>query len=113
MTKTINRYAENENKNEKNKSYIVPFTLYNSDLVIGTNCIHVYSNNVKQSFISFNSINSLTTANQQFCEEIEHWVKNLIKKSTLISGIAEKQRFQFFNKTYKAIDAAIDRIKNY
>ena len=40
-------------------------------------------------------------------------MKNLIKKSTLISGIAEKERFQFFNKSYKAIDVAIDRINNY
>jgi hypothetical protein len=58
-------------------------------------------------------MNSLTTSNQQFCEEIEHWTKNLIKKSTLISGIAEKQRFQFFSKAYKAIDLSIERIKNY
>jgi len=58
-------------------------------------------------------MNSLTTSNHQFCEEIEHWMKNLIKKSTLISSIAEKQRFQFFSKAYKAIDLSIERIKNY
>ena len=65
------------------------------------------------SYITFNTLNSLTTTNRQFCEEIEHWMKNLIKKSTLISGISEKQRFQFFNKIYKSIDLAIERIKNY
>ena len=37
-------------------------------------------------------------------------MKNLIKKSTLISSIAEKQRFQFFSKAYKAIDLCIERI---
>ncbi len=113
MAQSINRYAENENKNEKTKSYQTPFNLYNSDLVIGTNCIHVTINGGNYSYISFNSVNSLTSSNNAFCEEIEHWMKNLIKKSTLISGIAEKQRFQFFNKIYKNIDASIERIKNY
>ncbi len=113
MVQAINRYAESENKNEVIKSLITPFNLYNSDLVIGTNCIHVTVGGSVLSYISFNTLNSLTTSNQQFCEEIEHWTKNLIKKSTLISGIAEKQRFQFFNQTYKAIDASIEKVKNY
>lgn len=113
MVQTIHTYAEKENKNDRNNSYVVPFQLYNSDLVIGTNCIHVNSDGHIFSYISFNTLNSLTTSNQQFCGEIEHWMKNLSKKSTLISGIAEKQRFQFFNKIYKAIDVSIEKIKNY
>ncbi len=113
MMQAINTYAENETKGKNPHSGITSFGLYNSDLVIGTNCIHINVNNAVYSYISFNTMNSLTTGNQQFCEEIEHWMKNLIKKSTLISGIAEKQRFQFFSKAYKAIDQCIERIKNY
>lgn len=112
MMQAIHRFAENENKNEA-KSSGVSFSLFNSDLVIGTNCIHININSAVYSYISFNTMNSLTTGNHQFCEEIEHWMKNLIKKSTLISSIAEKQRFQFFSKAYKAIDQCIERIKNY
>lgn len=113
MAQSINHFAEQENKNEKDNSHVIPFHLYNSELVIGTNCIHVNVDDNVFSYISFNTLNSLTTSNQQFCEEIEHWMKNLIKKSTLISGIAEKQRFQFFNLAYKAIDQSIEKIKNY
>lgn len=112
LAESINQFSENENKSDKNK-HTIPFSLYSSDLVIGTNCIHVTHNDLFYSYISFNTLNSLTTSNQQFCDEIEHWMKNLIKKSTLISGIAEKQRFQFFNKIYKSIDLAIERIKNF
>lgn len=108
MAQAINQYAEEENKSKSSS-----FNLYNSDLVIGTNCIHVTIAGSAISYISFNTMNSLTTSNNQFCEEIEHWMKNLIKKSTLISSIAEKQRFQFFSKAYKAIDLCIERIKNY
>lgn len=113
MAQSINEYAELETKNTRSNQKIPPFNLYNSDLVIGTNCIHVNIDGGIYSYISFNTLNSLTTANQQFCEEIEHWMKNLMKKSTLISGVAEKQRFQFFNKIYKGIDLAIEKIKNY
>lgn len=112
MMQAINDYAEHEHKSD-NSSPNTSFSLYNSDLVIGTNCIHVNTGGTAFSYISFNTLNSLTTGNQEFCEEIEHWMKNLIKKSTLISGIAEKQRFQFFSKAYKAIDQCIERVKNY
>ncbi len=113
MMQAINHYAESENKSDSGKKPTTSFNLYNSDLVIGTNCIHVNLGGAVFSYISFNTLNSLTTGNQEFCEEIEHWMKNLIKKSTLISGIAEKQRFQFFSKAYKAIDQCIERVKNY
>lgn len=113
MMQAINHYAEHESKSEPGKKPSVSLNLYNSDLVIGTNCIHVNLGGTVFSYISFNTLNSLTTTNQEFCEEIEHWMKNLIKKSTLISGIAEKQRFQFFSKAYKAIDQCIERVKNY
>lgn len=106
MLMQMSTEAESESKHG------AAFSLYDSDLTIGTNCIHVKANDKLMSFISFNSFNSLGTNNQQFCDEIEQWMRNLIKKSTLISGVAEKQRFQFFNKTYKAIDACIDRINN-
>lgn len=89
------------------------YKLYNSDLVIGTNCIHIRTDHFNSAYISFNTLNSLTTTNQVFCEEIEHWMKNLMKKSTLISGSAEKQRFRFFSNMRRHITACEERIKNY
>jgi hypothetical protein len=111
MVNSIHQFAENETKTKPSNQ--PTFSLYNSDLVIGTNCIHVTLENATYSYISFNTLNSLTTTNKEFCEEIEHWTKNLIKKSTLISGVAEKQRFQFFSKANKAIESCIERINNY
>jgi hypothetical protein len=109
---TLQKWAEAENKdvqagNPQN------YWLYNSDLIIGTNCIHVATDMFNSSYISFNTVNSLTTTNQTFCEEIEHWIKNLIRKSNLISGTAEKQRFRFFSNMHKLISEAEERIRNY
>jgi hypothetical protein len=61
----------------------------------------------RYSYITFNTLNSLTTNNPEFCEETEHWMKNLERKSTLISGISEKQRYQFFSKMFKTLDSYI------
>jgi len=109
MIELVHRNAENARKNvsDKNES----FFLYNSEVVLGTNCIYVLTGESKYSYISFNTLNSLTTNNPQFCEETEHWVRNLEKKSTLISGVAEKQRYQFFNKMFKKVDSYIEAVK--
>ncbi|GIV28458.1 MAG: hypothetical protein KatS3mg027_2272 [Bacteroidia bacterium] len=80
----------------------IPFHLYRCDVMIGTNCIVVEKNQKPiLSFISFNTLNSLSTSNEIFCREANLWVKNLIKKSTLLSGTSEKERFKFFNEMIK------------
>jgi hypothetical protein len=100
--------AENSRKNVSDKNET--FAMYSSEVVLGTNCIYAVMGEQKYSYISFNSINSLTTRNTEFCEETENWLRNLEKRSSLISGIAEKQRFQFFNKMFNTIDAYIETI---
>lgn len=110
MVDSLNTYSE---QGAKLPGGPQNYTLYNSDLVIGTNCILITTDQFTSSYISFNTLNSITTTNRAFCEEIEHWMKNLMKKSTLISGSAEKQRFRFFNKMRQNITACEERIKNY
>lgn len=108
MIDIILKNAESSRKNISDKTET--FFLYNSEVVLGTNCIYVVMGETTYSYISFNTMNSLTTNNPQFCEETDHWVRNLEKKSTLISGVSEKQRYQFFSKMYKRIDACIEHV---
>ncbi len=80
----------------------IPFHLYRCDIMIGTNCIVIEkSQKPILSFISFNTLNSLSTTNEIFCNETSNWIKNLIKKSTLLSGTSEKERYKFFNEMIK------------
>jgi hypothetical protein len=101
-----NAEAARKNISDKNET----FFLYNSEVVLGTNCIYVIMGDARYSYISFNTLNSLTTNNPQFCEETEHWMRNLEKKSTLISGVAEKQRYQFFNRMFQNVDDYIEKV---
>lgn len=72
------------------------YTLYNSDLMIGNNCVLIRAGGGRHAYISHNTFNTMVTTNSGFCDETENWLKNLIRKSTPISGVSEKQRFRFF-----------------
>lgn len=110
MIDYIEQCAETGRKNISDKEET--FQFYASDVVLGTNCIYLQTGDSRYAYISFNSFNSLNTNNSEFCEETEHWVKNLVKKSTLISVVAEKQRFQFFNKIRTNLQNCVKRIES-
>ncbi len=74
------------------------FKLYHSDIEIGNNTIFVKSGENKILYLTHNTMNKIVTVNRQFCDSTETWIENLKRKSNLISGVSEKQRFQFFNK---------------
>lgn len=106
--------VQNAEDSRKEKSDVTEsYQLYNSEVVLGTNCIYLKTGEVNHAYISFNTMNSLNTSNNEFCDETEHWVKNIIKKSTLISGVAEKQRYQFFSKLNAAIDNCENRLNSF
>ncbi len=109
MIEMIQTNAENARKNISDKEET--FLLYCSEIVLGTNCIYTLMGDAKYSHISFNTLNSLTTNNPEFCEETEHWMRNLEQKSTLISGVGQKERYQFFSKMFKVIDGAIEKVR--
>ncbi len=83
------------------------YTLYNSELMIGNNCILVTAGGSRSAYVTHNTFNVMVTTNSAFCDETENWIKNLIKKCTPISGVSEKQRFQFF----KIMNDKIEKMK--
>lgn len=81
----------------------VEFKLYFSDLMVGTNSILITAGSSKVCYLSINTFNSMATTNSGFNEENDRWVKNIIRKSTLLSGVSEKQRMKFFKLLYDKI----------
>ena len=110
MVEYIETSAESSRKEVSSK--LENFQLYSSEVVLGTNCIYAKMPNVSYTYISFNTMNSLTTNNHEFCDETEHWMRNIIKKSTLISGVAEKERYRFFSGMYKNIENCHAKLKS-
>lgn len=88
------------------------FTMYQSEFVLMNNHIFVTAGNSKFLYLTHNTFNSIVTNNIVFCNENEEWLKNIIRKSTQISGVGEKQRYQFFRKTQEKIADLITRINS-
>lgn len=82
------------------------FKLYTSDLMIGNNCVWVEPGkqvSPERIFLGHNTFNTISTTDPKFVSETKMWVNNLIKKSVLLTGSAEKQRLIFFKKMYERI----------
>ena len=86
------------------------FRLYLSDVMIGNNNILVKLGDAQVTYLTHNTLNYLITTNQDFCRETDSWIKNLMRKSTLLSGASEKQRNQFFRKAQDNIRELQSRI---
>lgn len=88
-----------------------PYTFFISDLMIGTNCVQVQTNDTRSTFLGFNTFNSMSTRNLMFNDQNERWMKNLISKSTQISQTAEKIRNQFFQAMTDRVEALREKVR--
>jgi hypothetical protein len=86
------------------------FNLFLSEIEIGNNCIYTEVAGNMTVYLAYNTFNKITTTNQAFCSEIQQWLTNLITKSTPISEVSEKHRYQFFKKLHKGIEEIRNRI---
>jgi len=95
---------------EKNESGKENFKLYKSEVIIGNNSILANIGSTKIAYVSNNTFNMMSTTSADFVHENELWLNNLLRKSTLISGVAEKQRNQFFRVLRDKVELVRQRI---
>ncbi|MCW3083898.1 MAG: hypothetical protein JWP12_1264 [Bacteroidetes bacterium] len=115
MLDRIKRQAELNIKldaNDKPTSAENNYALYHSDVMIGNNCVLVTTAGLKATYLSYHTFNTILTTNTAFCGETDLWLKNLIRKSNLISGVAEKQRYRYFKKIEDLMKKLRDKIES-
>lgn len=86
------------------------FKLYKSEVMIGNNSILANIGSTKIAYVSNNTFNMMSTTSADFVHENELWLNNLLRKSTLISGVAEKQRNQFFRVLRDKVESLRQKI---
>ena len=89
------------------------YTLYQLDIMMGNITVYVKVGEMRQVFLAFHSFNTLSPAHPLFGQETENWLNNMLKRATLISGTAEKQRESFFNTTTKEIQKSRDKLNKF
>lgn len=111
-TKQLNALnPELETKPEMEDGLSLNFKLYLSDIELNNNCQLITIGDFQSVSLGHLSFSSMTTNNESYCKKTEQWLNNIIKKSTLVSGSAEKQRFQFFQNANKMIDSLMKSIE--
>lgn len=86
------------------------FNLYYNEIIAADNSIYAEYGNVKESYKPHIVLNYMITNNVQYCNYIKTVFDGVLKKSTIVSGVNEKERNQFFNYNLKRIDRAIKKL---
>ncbi len=82
--------------NDKEKKQLGSFQMYYNEVIVGDNSILSILDGNKSVFLIHSVINFMITRDVMFCENTYESIQNLIKKSTLISEVSERERSRFF-----------------
>jgi len=113
QVETIQEQAEAGKKflnGDKTAGQGANYVIYHSDIEITNNCVLLNMGDAQIVYLGHQSFNAMGTSNTTYCNETRKWFDNIIRKSTLISGVSEKLRYQFFQKAFKQIDELIELI---
>ncbi|MFY0686560.1 MAG: hypothetical protein JXQ90_05315 [Cyclobacteriaceae bacterium] len=92
--------------------YGTGINLYFSEIEFENNCIVVRVGDTKRVYLGQLSFETLATENLRYYRETEQWLTNIVKKSNLISGVAETMRYQFFKRSLRHLNSLEQRIEN-
>ena len=73
------------------------FHLYFNEVILGHNSILSVTNEQKTVFINHGVLNYMITSDNRFCDYTKKSMENIMRKSSLISSVSEKERNRFFH----------------
>lgn len=99
LVNTLKQYSQEGSKNGKDNNYF----LYKNDILIADTTILFKMGEKRATYLTYNTMNLLTTSEETFCTITEDYLNNLVNKSVLISVTGERERNKFFNKVFEFI----------
>jgi len=87
---------------------LAKYRVYFNEVSLGDNSMIVLLDGSKMSLIGHTSVNYMATRDMNFCENMYDYIQNLMKRSTLISKVSEKERSRFF----RVLRTKIEKRKN-
>lgn len=96
--------------NQRQRHNDAIYDAYINEALIGDNTIYVQSDNRQITFINHNGLNFMPTQDTDFCAYTYKHLQNIIRKSTHISVVGEKERSMFFNSLREKIRERIRSI---
>jgi len=84
------------NYGDPQKKPIGEFRMYFNEVLLGDNNIFVELDGKYLSYVLHTTINFMLTRDERFTQNMYNHVQNMMKRSTLISEVSEKERSRFF-----------------
>ncbi len=87
------------------------YRLFVNELILGDNTYMAELDNMRISFLNHSVIYFVATRDERFNKAIYDNMQNLIKKSTMVSTVGEKERGAFFNQLRDKIQQQLSLLK--
>jgi hypothetical protein len=81
---------------DSNRTPKASFQMFFNEIIILENSILVKLDGTKAAYLVHNVLNYMLTRDVAFCDHMNSFIENLIRKSTLISTFSERERARFF-----------------
>ena len=85
--------------------------MYFNEVVLLDNSMLIMLDNAKMAMVPHTAINYMMTRDLAYCENYSQYVLNLIRRSTLISEVSEKERSRFFKRMRDRIERRKEGLK--
>lgn len=99
------------NIGEKPKPNAASFRMFVNELILGDNTFMAELGDNRVTFLNHSVLYFVGTRDERFNDAMFGNLQNLMKKSTMISTIGEKERNSFFNRLYDKIHKRIALLK--
>ncbi len=96
--------------NGKPNAASAPFKMYVNEFILGDNCVLAVLNDIKVVYLNHTVLNISMTKDPVFTEYTYQHIQNMLRKSTLISHVGEKERTKFFNTMREKVEHRIKAI---
>ncbi|MBK8342189.1 MAG: hypothetical protein IPL12_02010 [Bacteroidetes bacterium] len=96
---------------DKMKQQYAEFNLYQTDVLLGNNTVLTKADDKITTYVSHMTFSILATNSERYAQQTEAWLKSILSKSNLISGISEKNRGRYFKNLRKFIAVTREQIE--
>lgn len=94
------------NVGEKPGPNAAEYRMFVNELILGDNTCLVELDNTKITYLNHSILFFIATKDERFNSAMFEALENIVRKSTLISKVGEKERSQFFNRMRKKIHSS-------
>lgn len=93
------------------KTPLGKYNCYFNEIVLLDNSMMAVLDDYKMALIPHTAINYMMTRDLTFCDNLGNYIQNLLRRSTKISEVSEKERAKFFRKVHERIASRKESLK--